>query len=49
VKDNSSVRIDISTKNVLTVIAVVLTVIAPDRFVNPRVASAQGTFTGLQI
>ena len=41
-------RIDLYTKAVLRISAVMLTVIASDRFINPRVASAQGTFAGVQ-
>jgi hypothetical protein len=41
-------RIDLYTKAVLTIIAIALAVIASNQIVSPRVASAQGTFAGLQ-
>ena len=41
-------RIDLYTKAVLTIIAVMLSVIASKQLVSPRVASAQGTFAGVQ-
>jgi hypothetical protein len=46
--DNCSMRIDLYTKAVLTIIAIALAVIASNQIVSPRVASAQGTFAGLQ-
>jgi hypothetical protein len=41
-------RIDLYTKAVLTIIAIALAVLASNQFISPRVASAQGTFAGLQ-
>jgi hypothetical protein len=41
-------RIDLYTKAVLTIIAVMVTVIASNQLISPRVASAQVTFAGLQ-
>jgi hypothetical protein len=41
-------RIDLYTKAVLTIIAVMVTVIASNQLISPRVATAQGTFAGLQ-
>jgi hypothetical protein len=41
-------RIDLYTKAVLTIIAVMLAVIAANQLASPRVASAQGPFTGVQ-
>lgn len=45
--DNCSMRIDLYTKAVLTIIAIMVTVIASNQIVNPRVASAQGSFAGV--
>jgi len=44
--DNCSMRIDLYTKAVFTVIAIMVTVIASNQLFNPRVASAQGSFAG---
>ena len=46
--DNIPVRIDLYTKAVLTIIAVMVTVIAANQLFNPRVANAQGSFSGVQ-
>jgi len=46
--DNCSMRIDLYTKAVLTIIAITLSVIASNQLVSPRVAGAQGTFGGVQ-
>src|SRR5579863_9260399 len=47
-RDNCSMRIDLYTKAVLTIIAIALAVIASNQFISPGGASAQGTFAGLQ-
>jgi hypothetical protein len=41
-------RIDLYTKAVLTIIAIMLSVIASNQLISPRVASAQGSFAGVQ-
>jgi hypothetical protein len=41
-------RIDLYTKAVLTIIAIMLSVIASNQLVSPLVASAQGSFAGVQ-
>jgi hypothetical protein len=46
--NNGSMRIDLYTKAVLTIIAVMLAVIASNQLVSPRIASAQGGFAGVQ-
>ena len=41
-------RIDLYTKAVLTIIAIMVTVIASNELTSPRVANAQGPFIGIQ-
>jgi len=41
-------RIALYTKTVLTIIAIMVTVIAANQLFNPPVASAEGSFAGVQ-
>jgi len=45
---SGTMRIDLYTKAVLTIIAIMLAVIASTQLVSPRVANAQAPFAGVQ-